>query len=171
MSFIHGKVGTLTIQGKPTPVYFNLNTCAYFDERGKHRLMAILMKVFRGFQGGEQNFEVTEFFEHVDFPILRLLAAAALHTYDKNDEPVHPFTPGQLGGYLGSDDWAKLLPMLQKGAMDFLAREQDLPKSILHKESGSEDPTPAPTPLNSDSGGGTESSDLDAAILNSLEES
>lgn len=172
MSFIHGRIGTLKIQGEATPVYFNLNTCAYFDANGKRRLIPILLNVFKAVQqsGGDiqKELSVEAVFEHLDFPAIRLLAAAALHRYDKNDEPEHPHTPGQLGAYLGADDWGKLLPMLQKGALNFLAGQKDLPRSAQREDEDEPNPTPAPAPQKN---GGAESSALDAEILGSLEES
>ena len=149
---------------KSYQLLFDLNTFSKYEEvtgvpfteflAGLHDAVQLAAK---GAKGSEMDV-----LRHIRISDVKAFLHAALHTYDAQDEPVWPFTPGQLGRLVNIENLPRIINTLMTGHQSNLPDVEEMPV-----RAGGAQPRPFVVDTTPGNGGG-ESGSSDEALLGSL---
>lgn len=169
---------SVTLNGKKYKLFFDLNTFEAFETATSKHFLEFLasmqealasIPVVKTDKTGKpippRPEEMFGFLRKLSIKDLRAFVWAALHDYDRNDEPVWPLTIGQMGRLVTTETIPMIISLVMKGTQD----NSPSPDDLKETEDGSKDnvrPIRAGETAPADGGPGFGPSDAD--ILGSM---
>ena len=158
---LHVKLG-----GRRYKLHFDLNTFAKFEEvTGRHFLefLANMQEALASIATDRSPLGAFGVLKKVAMKDLQAFVFAALHEYDRNDEPVWPLTMGQMGKLVTVENMVDVIRLVLRGNAENAPTSEDV-------QTEAENPPARPTNAGASTpaNGGDDFGPSDEAILASL---
>lgn len=125
---------TVTLDGEERMFYFDLNTFSAFEEVTGTFFFDFLGRLTQAV--GETNGDlasnaVLQVLRKVSLKEVRALAWAAMHSYDRDDNPVWEMTLNQVGRMLDVQNIGQLLPSLLRTSTENMPKPEEVERPTV----------------------------------------